>query len=147
MVGAGRIGDGGGASLAGRAGIAVALALALAACATPTAAPPAAPGPAPAEARPGPAPRTVPAASTACPTPVFPGSVRRGQASGLTRVTGEVQPDGTVRSVVVVRTSGPTRAHKALDRAAADALAKCRFPAAPGTLPAETSVDYRWTPD
>jgi hypothetical protein len=52
-----------------------------------------------------------------------------------------------VRSVVIVRSSGPTRAHKLLDRAAADALARCRFPAAPGTAPATTSVDYRWTLD
>jgi hypothetical protein len=52
-----------------------------------------------------------------------------------------------VRSVVIVRSSGPTRAHKLLDRAAADALARCRVPAAPGTAPATTSVDYLWTLD
>jgi TonB family protein len=122
--------------------LAAAFAASLAACAAPGTAPPTAPPP-PA----GPAPRAVPPAAGACPTPAFPESVRRGDAAGLTRVTGEVQPDGTVRSVVVVRSSGPTRAHKLLDRAAADAMSRCRFPPAPGTAPATTTVDYRWTAD
>jgi TonB family protein len=142
MVDAGRGGDRGGPSARGAA-IALVVVLSLAACATP----PAPPSPGPPAAPPALPPRAVPPASTACPAPTVPESLRRSDATGLTRVTGEVQPDGTVRSVVVVRSSGSTRAHKLLDRAAADALSRCRFPPEAGTAPATTTVDYRWTLD
>jgi len=139
---------GGGAAALRRASTAAAaLALALAACA----APPEAPAPprfAPDPAAPpvGAEPRPVPLATTVCPVPVFPANLRRSRVAGLTRVSGEVQPDGSVRSVVVIRSSGSTPAHKQLDRAAADALAACRFPPAPGMAPAVTTVNYRWAP-
>jgi len=125
------------------AAIALAAALSLAACATPTGAP--APASAAAPVQGSPEPRPVPPASLACPSPPFPEELRRTSVSGLTRVSGEVLPDGSVRSVVVIRSSGSTPAHKQLDRAAADALASCRFPPAPGTAPATTTVNYRWT--
>lgn len=93
---------------------------------------------------PPPVARSVQPAATVCPTPDYPEVARRAQATGTTVVGGDVQADGTVRSVVVVRSSGASRSHKLLDRAAAEALARCRFPAQPGTLAAPVSVDYVW---
>jgi hypothetical protein len=54
-------------------------------------------------------------------------------------------PQNSGQVLVVIRSSGSTPQHKQLDRAAADALAQCRFPPAPGTAPATTTVNYRWT--
>jgi len=126
------------------AAIALVTALSLAACATPPGALRATvPAAVPADGNRE--PRSVPPASTACPTPAYPDGTRRSSVAGLTRVSGEVQPDGSVRSVVVIRSSGTSPLHKQLDRAAADALAQCRFPPAPGTAPASTTVNYRWT--
>jgi len=140
-------GDGAAAARRGGVAVATALALALAACAAPPEAPPPprlAPDPAAPRAGDGAEPRPVPLASAVCPVPDFPENLRRSRVAGLTRVSGEVQPDGSVRSVVVVHSSGSTPAHKQLDRTAADALATCRFPPAPGMAPAVTTVNYRW---
>jgi hypothetical protein len=88
--------------------VVLAAALLLAACTTPpvgpsVATPAAAPDGVPATGNPQ--PRPIPLASSTCPTPAFPDDLRRSSVGGLTRVSGEVQPDGSVLSVVV----GPIR--------------------------------------
>lgn len=78
----------------------------------------------------------------------YPASARRAEAAGTTRVRFSVSAAGALVGSEVVRSAGPTREHKQLDRIAQTRLADCSFGAgvdehgraAGGTF----EVDYVW---
>lgn len=57
----------------------------------------------------------------------YPAPARRAEATGSTKVRFTVGPDGKLASAEVVRSSGPTREHKMLDRVAVSKLGECNF--------------------
>jgi len=118
--------------------------------------PPVAPvtiAPPPAPAAP-PAPPSRPAGQPAqidmktCEEPQFPAAALRAEATGVTKIRFTVDANGAVSKVDLERSAGGSREHKALDRAAIDALSKCRFK--PGTdangnpAGAFAIVEYVW---
>jgi periplasmic protein TonB len=122
---------------------------------TTTVAPPPAPvtiSPAAPDAPPAPAAR--PAARSAkidvssCDKPIYPSAAQRAGATGTSRIRFTVDANGLVAKAEIERSSGSSREHKALDRAAVEALSKCRF--IPGTdetgkpVGATAPVDYVW---
>ncbi len=123
---------------------------------TTTVAPPPAPvtiAPAPAPAvEPGPAvkPSAQPAKIdvNSCDKPEYPAAAARAQATGTTKIRFAVDADGHVSKADVERPSGASREHRLLDRAAVDALSKCKF--IPGkdeggkATGAFAIVDYVW---
>jgi periplasmic protein TonB len=123
---------------------------------TTTVAPPPAPvtiAPAPAPEAP-PAPAVRPAAQPAridmasCTKPEYPAQAARSQAVGTTVIAFAIDAEGNVGKADVTRSSGSSREHRLLDRAAVDALSKCRFK--PGTdeagkpVGATAKVEYVW---
>ncbi|OYV01771.1 MAG: energy transducer TonB [Burkholderiales bacterium PBB5] len=114
-----------------------------------------APAPAPTPAAPvaaAPAPRmqAVPARvdMATCDKPEFPAAALRAEATGTTKIRFTVDATGAVSKAEVERSAGPSREHRLLDRAAVDALSKCRFKA--GTdetgkpVGTTTIVEYVW---
>ena len=86
--------------------------------------------------------------ATQCARPTYPRAARRVQATGTTRIRFEIDAMGRVVEARVMRSAGPTREHRLLDRAAVDALARCGFS---GGLDAEgrpqggfASVEFVW---
>lgn len=57
----------------------------------------------------------------------YPAAARRAEATGTTRVRFTVGPDGKLASAEVVKSAGPTREHKMLDRIALAKLGECTF--------------------
>lgn len=57
----------------------------------------------------------------------YPRAALRAEATGTTRIRFAVDAAGKLASLDVVKSAGPTREHKMLDRVAADKLATCRF--------------------
>lgn len=127
---------------------------------TTTVAPPPAPvtiAPAPApEAPPAPpappAPRQAVAAKidvTTCDKPEYPAAAQRADAQGTTVIRFTVDAEGKVSKAEIVRSAGSSREHRLLDRAAVDALGRCRF--IPGkdesgkSIGAFANVEYKWT--
>ena len=106
-------------------------------------APPAPPAP-PAPAR---APPQVNFAND-CTKPAYPPAAARAEATGVVRIKVNVGVDGRATATEVVRSSGPSREHKLLDRAAEAAIRDtCKFK--PGTVdgkpePLTTFVEYAW---
>jgi len=59
----------------------------------------------------------------------YPAAARRAEATGTTRIRFTVGPDGKMTGAEVVRSAGPTREHKLLDRVALAKLGECKFTA------------------
>jgi protein TonB len=81
----------------------------------------------------------------------YPNAALRAEATGTTRIRFTVGPDGRVTSSEVVRSSGPSREHKQMDRVALSKLSSCSFN--PGTdengrpTGGTTEVEYVWKLD
>ncbi len=81
----------------------------------------------------------------------YPPAAQRAEATGTTRVRFQVGPDGRLANAQVVKSSGPSREHKALDRVAMAKLSECKFTA--GTdengrpVGASFDVEYVWKLD
>jgi len=111
-----------------------------------------APSPAPAAPVAAPAPRmqAVPARvdMSTCDKPEFPAAALRAEATGTTKIRFTVDATGAVSKAEVERSAGPSREHRLLDRAAVDALSKCRFKAgtdeAGKPVGTTTIVEYVW---
>lgn len=105
------------------------------------------PAPAPASA---PKPQAVPARIdvATCEKPEFPAAATRAEATGVTKIRFTVDSTGAVSKAEIEKSAGNSREHRLLDRAAVDALSKCRFK--PGTdehgkpIGGTTLVEYVW---
>ena len=81
--------------------------------------------------------------------PEYPAAAQRVGATGVTRIRFSVDANGRVAGSRILQSSGPSREHRLLDRAAAEALAQC--PVQVGTdetgrpVGTTTDVDYVWT--
>ena len=113
-------------------------------------APAPAPGPAAPAAPPAPKPQAVAARIdvSSCDKPEYPAAALRADASGTTKIRFTVDASGTVSKAEIERAAGVSREHRLLDRAAVDALSKCRFK--PGSdeqgkpVGGTTVVEYVW---
>ncbi len=123
---------------------------------TVTLAPPPAPAPAPpapvvVAAPPAPLGRPARLEVAGCARPDYPDAAVRVEATGTTKIRFTVDATGTVAKAEVERPSGASREHRLLDRAAVQALSKCRF--TPGTDDQGRAtggfavVDYVWKLD
>ncbi len=122
-----------------------------------TIAPPPAPVPAPAPppvamvAPPAPVGRPARLEVAGCARPDYPDAAVRVEATGTTKIRFTVDAAGLVSKAEVERPSGASREHRLLDRAAVQALSKCRF--TPGTddqgraIGGFAVVDYVWKLD
>ena len=116
----------------------------------PAPAPAPAPGPAAPAAPPAPKPQAVAARIdvSSCDKPEYPAAALRADASGTTKIRFTVDASGTVSKAEIERAAGVSREHRLLDRAAVDALSKCRFK--PGSdeqgkpVGGTTVVEYVW---
>ncbi len=78
----------------------------------------------------------------------YPAAALRAEATGITKVRFTVGADGKMTASEVVRSSGPSREHKQMDRVALAKLSECSFrpgadengKATGGTF----DVDYVW---
>lgn len=86
--------------------------------------------------------------ATDCSVPAYPREAQEEGATGETRLRVSVGPQGQVTDVQVTRSSGPTRAHKLMDRALmATVRDSCHF--TPGTVDGKPQalsrdVTYVW---
>ena len=86
-----------------------------------------------------------------CEKPEYPMAARRASASGTTQIRFAVDGAGHVTSAQLLRASGGSREHRALDQAAVAALSRCSF--RPGTdesgkpVGGYATVDYVWKLD
>lgn len=121
-----------------------------------------APPPAPVKIAPPPAPVAAPAPPAApkpqaaparidvntCEKPAYPAAATRADATGVTKIRFTVDATGVVSQAEIEKSAGSSREHRLLDRAAVDALSKCRFK--PGTdengkaVGGTTVVEYVW---
>ncbi len=121
-----------------------------------------APPPAPVKIAPPPAPVAAPAPPAApkpqaaparidvntCEKPAYPAAATRADATGVTKIRFTVDATGAVSQAEIEKSAGSSREHRLLDRAAVDALSKCRFK--PGTdengkaVGGTTVVEYVW---
>ena len=121
----------------------------------PPPAPPVALAPPPAPVPPPPAPPAPPRQAVAaqinvnaCEKPEYPAAAARAEATGITKIRFTVDAAGKVSKADIERSSGSSREHRLLDRAAVEALSKCPFK--PGTdetgkpVGATTLVEYVW---
>ena len=78
----------------------------------------------------------------------YPVAAKRAKASGDTRVQVQVDKRGHITDVRLLQSSGPTREHRELDRAATEAFATCRvvLPSASNwqAQPSEIVAVYPW---
>ena len=122
---------------------------------TPVAPPPAAPvviAPAAPEAPPAPAPPRVAAVAAITSVsdckPDYPAAALKDEATGTTKIRFTIDATGKMIGAEVLRSAGPSRAHKALDRAAVNGLGECKF--RPGrdesgkAVGAFADVEYVW---
>lgn len=126
---------------------------------TTTVAPPPAPvtvAPAPVEAPPAPpAPKRSPVApavanlqSCAPTADDYPSAARRAEATGVTKIRFNVTATGKLANAELLKSAGPSREHKMLDRLALSKLSECSFKA--GTdefgrpVGASFDVEYVW---
>ena len=83
--------------------------------------------------------------------PDYPAAAQRAGATGVTRIRFSVDANGRIAGSQVLQSSGPTRENRMMDKAAADALARC--PVQVGTddtgrpVGTTTDVDYVWRLD
>ena len=111
------------------------------------------PPPAPPVAIAPPAPPEAPPAlqvnfNTDCEKPSYPPAAARAEAMGVVRIKVTVGTDGRATATEIAKSSGPSREHKLLDRAAEAAIKNtCKFK--PGTVDGKpetltTFVEYDW---
>lgn len=112
--------------------------------------PPPAPAPAP-PAPPAPPPNLARAARldvAHCAKPEYPYAARRSAATGTTSIEFIVDRTGRVTRAALLHASGFDREHRALDRAAIDALSRCHFEPGRDThgqpSGGRARVDYVW---
>ena len=80
--------------------------------------------------------------------PEYPAAAQRANAVGTSRIKFTVDANGKVTAAEVVGSSGPTREHRLLDKAAQAALSTCPF--SPGVdstgkpVGTEVVVEYAW---
>lgn len=78
----------------------------------------------------------------------YPSAARRADATGTTSVRFQVGADGKLSGAEVVKSSGPSRAHKLLDRVALEKLSDCSFKAGVDEsgrpMGGSFDVDYVW---
>lgn len=80
-----------------------------------------------------------------CNQPQMPVSALRNGASGDSRVTFVVGPDGSISNVAVSGTAGDTPDHKRLDFAAVEHVRSCRYTGpGPKPTPGTYSVVVTW---
>ncbi|MFI4932136.1 MAG: energy transducer TonB [Burkholderiales bacterium] len=118
----------------------------------PPPAPPVTIAPAAPEAPPAPPPpsRVAPQVNfnADCTKPSYPPAAARAEATGVVRIKVTVGIDGRATATEIAKSSGPSREHKLLDRAAEAAIRDtCKFK--PGTVdgkpePLTTFVEYDW---
>ncbi|HEY9029404.1 MAG TPA: TonB family protein [Burkholderiaceae bacterium] len=95
-----------------------------------------------------PHPASINAGAAQC-RPEYPAAAARAGTTGVSRIRFTVDAGGKVSAAQILASSGPTREHRMLDKAAAEALAQC--PIVVGTddmgRPVGTTVDvdYVWT--
>ena len=89
-------------------------------------------------------PRNISVSTGNCTQPPYPAEARRSAAAGTTTLEFEVNAEGKVTRVAIVKSSGPSPDHKVLDALAFTAISKCPFPPAPGFLPSTSRLDYVW---
>jgi periplasmic protein TonB len=88
------------------------------------------------------------AGATQC-RPEYPAAAQRTGATGVTRIRFSVDASGRIAGSQILRSSGSSREHRMMDRAAAEALAQC--PVQVGTdemgrpVGTTTDVEYVWT--
>ena len=121
-----------------------------------------APPPAPVTIAPAPAP--APAAPTAAPVAArpaignvascaptaedYPPAAQRAEATGTTKIRFQIDASGKLAGAEVVRSAGPSREHRLLDRVAVTKLSECKF--TPGrdaegrAVGGTFEVDYVW---
>ena len=81
--------------------------------------------------------------------PDYPAAAQRAGATGVTRIRFSVDASGRIAGSQILRSSGSSREHRMMDRAAAEALAQC--PVQVGTdemgrpVGTTTDVEYVWT--
>jgi protein TonB len=113
------------------------------------------PAPAPVEAPPAPPPPRVAAkpaiadAKSCAPTnDDYPPAALRAEATGTTKIRFTVDASGKMSSAEVVKSAGPSREHRALDRVALTKLSECRFQAGRDEtgkpIGGTFDVDYVW---
>ncbi len=109
-----------------------------------------APPPGPVASAPAVAARPAVIDVSTCEKPSYPPAAARAEAKGTTKIRFTVDASGHVDAskTTIERSSGMSREHKLLDRAAVEALSKCRFK--PGTdaegrpVGGYSIVDYVW---
>jgi len=78
----------------------------------------------------------------------YPAAALRAEATGTTKIRFTVGPDGRMTGAEVVRSSGPSREHKQMDRVALAKLSGCSFKAGADEngkpVGASFDVDYVW---
>lgn len=89
-------------------------------------------------------PRTLEHLAESCVKPRYPAVARRREAEGSTQLTFVVDPIGVISQIEVLKSSGDTGAHKALDKAAVDAISTCRYPPSSGFGPVRAKTQYVW---
>ncbi|MBC7939460.1 MAG: TonB family protein [Chitinophagaceae bacterium] len=89
-------------------------------------------------------PRNISLSSGKCAQPGYPAEARRSEASGSTEMEFEVNAEGKVTRVAIVKPSGDSPGHQVLDAVALATLRQCSFPATPGFLPASSRMTYLW---
>ena len=86
-----------------------------------------------------------------CDKPEYPAAALRAEATGTSKIRFTVDATGAVSKAEIERAAGASREHRLLDRAAVDALSKCRFkPGVDDTgkpVGGATVVDYVWKVD
>ena len=90
------------------------------------------------------------AVTSSCQIPAYPEVARRAEATGTTRLGFHIRADATRIDGDIVRSAGPSAAHKLLDMAALLALMTCRFEPARfrgQALDAWVELEYRWKLD
>ena len=93
-------------------------------------------------------PAVINAAASQC-RPEYPAAALRTGATGVSRIRFTVDPSGKVSGAQILNASGPTREHRLLDKAAAEALAQC--PITVGTddmgraVGTTVEVEYSWS--
>ncbi|WP_225984626.1 energy transducer TonB family protein [Noviherbaspirillum aerium] len=89
-------------------------------------------------------PRPIVAPINGCLAVTYPVLALVEEAEGSTHVVFTVLPAGGVTDVAISKASGPTPAHRALDKAAVKAISGCIFAEAPGFSSREVLQPIVW---
>jgi TonB family protein len=101
--------------------------------------------PAPVLVAPPPSPRPTRPQIEHCPKPEYPLAALRAEVQGTTIIKLSMNSSGKVTEAEVVQSSGESREHGLLDKAAHDALRNCRFNAVEGAGERTTRLSYTFS--